>query len=224
MLSAMDGNVLARVLYEPDRDESGAVTVPGTAVVDEVRRRLAAPVVPSAPVETVVGDVGASISGVGDRCVRVSVTDLDGLREAAWEAGLGLVDEQRGVVEVFGDEDPRITRRSSGREGETASRSGLSSLLAQAQQDELAGNPDGLDDVYRGFVVLTDQDRSTAELSCSARAAYRGARELFQVEVRDGVRHVMAMVDGDEAEELLRRWMDGDVTLLSDPRWRPIDG
>jgi len=184
MLSAMDGHVLTRVLYEPDRDESGAVTVPGTAVVDEVRRRLAAPVVPSAPVETVVGDVGASISGVGDR----------------------------------------ITRRRSACDGEAASRSGLSSLLAQARQDELAGNPDGRDDVYRGFVVLTDQDRSTAELSCSARAAYRGARELFQVEVRDGVRHVMAMVDGDEAEELLRRWMDGDVTLLSDPRWRPIDG
>lgn len=224
MLSAMDGNVLTRVLYEPDRDESGAVTVPGTAVVDEVRRRLAAPVVPSAPVDTVVGDVGASISGVGDRCVRVSVTDLDGLREAAWEAGLGLVDEQRGVVEVFGDEDPRITRRRSARDGEAASRSGLSSLLAQARQDELAGNPDGLDDVYRGFVVLTDQERSTTKLSCSARAAYRGARELFQVDVRDGVHHVMAMVDGDEAEELLRRWMDGDATLLSDPRWRPIDG
>lgn len=224
MLSPMDGNVWTRVLYEPDRDESGAVTVPGTAVVDEVRRRLAAPGASTAALEAVVGDVGASISGLGDRCVRVSVTDLDGLREAAWEAGLGLVDEQRGVVEVFGDEDPRITRRSSGREGETASRSGLSSLLAQARQDELAGNPDGLDDVYRGFVVLTDQDRSTAELSCSARAAYRGARELFQVEVRDGVRHVMAMVDGDEAEELLRRWMDGDATLLSDPRWRPIDG
>lgn len=224
MLSAMDGNVLTRVLYEPDRDESGAVTVPGTAVVDEVRRRLAAPVVPSVPVETVVGDVGASISVVGERCVRVSVTDLDGLREAAWEAGLGLVDEQRGVVEVFGDEDPRITRRRSARDGEAASRSGLSSLLAQARQDELAGNPDGLDDVYRGFVVLTDQERSTTKLSCSARAAYRGARELFQVDVRDGVHHVMAMVDGDEAEELLRRWMDGDATLLSDPRWRPIDG
>lgn len=224
MLSAMDGKSLTRVLYEPDRDESGAVTVPGIAVVGEVSRRMAAPGASTAALEAVVGDVGASISGLGDRCVRESVTDAGVLREAALEAGLGVVDVERGVVEVFGDEDPRISLRGSSRVGEGTARPGLSSLLAEARRDELAGNPAARADVYCGFVVLTDQERGGGQLRCTAQAAYRGAHEVFQVEIRDGAHRVMAMVDAGAAEELLRRWKDGDATLLSDPRWRRIDG
>ncbi len=229
------------ILFEPDRDESGAPAILGDGAWMRLRlRRDAATITPTPLLERLRDRINTDApfltrEGIeladgavrlrGDRCLQVSVTDHSVQDTVVWlaalaaEQDLGLAAATDQEVLLIGDEIRDFSTETAELDQPVVSPAQIPLILAEVQA---AQEKSGDGDFAAAFLIVSDLSVAETYLQTT----FRPGDDTWQLEYRDGsvARHFQVQVDSrDRVTDAFARWIARDESLKKDLDWRHLD-